>query len=266
MMLINGQEQNRVDASDRGLAYGDGLFETIEFKDGHLVYWDEHMHRLTSGCKQLQIKAIDVSILADECLRCTQGHTSGIIKIIVTRGSGARGYRPHANANTTRVISFHSKPDYPARYYSEGISLTRCATPVSINPYLAGLKSLSRLDQVMAQMEWSDQDYAEGLMLSPDENVIEGTKSNMFMVRNGELLTPSLEMCGIEGIMRQQVLRLAQESDLPVQICNIKHEDFIQADEIFVCNSLIKIWPVSHYLNRSYPIGPVTSMILKKLI
>jgi 4-amino-4-deoxychorismate lyase len=117
----------------------------------------------------------------------------------------------------------------------------------------------------MAQMEWSEEEFAEGLMLAPDERVIEGTRSNVFAVKNQVLLTPALESAGIKGIMRDVIIEMAKRAGVSVQELDLAHDIFRSADEIFVCNSIIRVWPVIEYLDSNYQRGPVTTKIMNMI-
>jgi 4-amino-4-deoxychorismate lyase len=132
---------------------------------------------------------------------------------------------------------------------------------LSENVALAGIKHLNRLDQVIARNEWHDADIAEGIMLDCAGNVIEGTMSNVFIVKAGKLLTPVLDKSGVAGVMRSQIISLAAELNISVVEANIHLEDFMAADEIFVSNSVIGLWPVSEIDNNVYHVGPVTQNI-----
>jgi 4-amino-4-deoxychorismate lyase len=264
-ILVDGKPANSIPADDRGLAYGDGLFETIEIAAGQPVLWNRHMRRLMHGCHELGIQYHDDAQLLHECLALAEGYERGIIKIILTRGSGGRGYRPDASCKARRIVSFHAWPDYAASHTNKGIRLFRCKTPVTVNYKLAGLKTLCRLEQVMAQREWSEETFAEGLMLAPGERVIEGTRSNVFAVKDQVLLTPALKSAGINGIMRDVIIEMAKHAGLAVQELDLAHDTFRSADEIFVCNSIIRVWPVIEYMDARYQRGPVTTRIMNMI-
>ena len=183
----------------------------------------------------------------------------------MTRGSGGRGYRPDISCKARRIVSYHPWPDNAASNTDKGIRLFRCKTPVTVNNKLAGLKTLCRLEQVMAQLEWSEEAYAEGLMLAPDDWVIEGTRSNVFAVKDHVLLTPALQSAGIKGIMRDVIIEMAKNAGLAVEELDLAHDTFRSADEIFVCNSIIRVWPVIEYLDTNYQRGPVTTKIMNMI-
>jgi len=265
MILVNGKFTEHISASDRGFLYGDGLFETIEVRRGIPVFLSRHLERLKQGCARLGLVMPDAELLSNELCQLYEQHDEGILKIVITRGNGGRGYRPPEDAETLRVLSFHSLPEIPDYYYTQGIRLYACETDVSVSKTLSGLKSLCRLDQVMAQREWNEGEYAEGLMCDASGHVIEGTKSNLFVVSEGELFTPALQYGGVKGIMRDKILELAQQCGIPVHEKTM-YVDFVkQADEIFMTNSIIHIWPVCQYAENIYEVGAITLQLMSTL-
>lgn len=248
MILINGQSETQLPVTDRGLQYGDGLFETIAYRNQHLELYAEHLERLKQGCERLAIPFSDFALLSTEIDTVLDGvNNDAVVKIIITRGSGGRGYKADPAMQPTRIISLHPYPDYPEDR-QVGISLTRCQHPISVNTKLTGLKHLNRLDQVLARSEWDDISISEGLMFTEQGQLIEGTMSNVFLIKGEQLLTPALEQAGIHGVMRATILKLCEKLDLRCTQTALTEADLIDADAVFVCNSLIGIWPVMHYL------------------
>lgn len=243
MILINGVAQSSIEAVDRGLHYGDGLFETIAVTKGKPQLWQTHMDRLLEGCRRLEIPPPDLGQLRQEVDQLCCGEDKAVLKLIITRGSGGRGYRPPVPAHPNRLLFRYPWPEHADE--KAGIVVRLCATPVSCNPALAGIKHLNRLEQVLARQEWDDDSVGEGLMSDGRGNVIEGTMSNLFAVRDGVLLTPDLGECGIAGVMRAQVLKLAEALSQPYQIIKLPAAELAQMDELFITNSIIGIRPVS---------------------
>jgi 4-amino-4-deoxychorismate lyase len=266
MILVNGTVGDSIHILDRGLQYGDGLFETIAVMDGHLEFWSLHLDRLQQGCKRLGISAPDPILLQEEAAMVCENVQRGVLKILITRGIGGRGYRPPQAAPPTRILSVHDWPPFRSANYEHGIRLRICATRLAPNPVLAGLKHLNRLEQVLARSEWDDPDIAEGVMLSTDEEVISGTMTNLFVVTNGTLRTPDLGRCGIEGVTRRRILELAVRADLAHVVCVMRIDDILKADEVFVCNSLMGIVPVRRLEQHEYGIGPLTRTIMGALM
>ena len=265
-MLINGVSADLISATDRSLHYGDGVFETVAVRDGRLELWSAHIRRLQRGCERLGFSAPDPELLAGEALRLAHSRERGVLKIIVSRGSGGRGYRPPKNPSPTRLLSLHPWPEWPDERCSQGIQARICAIPLGRNPWLAGIKHLNRLEQVLARGEWSDQDIAEGVMLDTEGWLIEGTMSNLFMVRDGILLTPDLSHCGVAGIMRGVVMDVARQQDVRCVTGHFTVRDLAAADEVFLTNSIIGIWPVCRIDAEEYSSpGEITRLLQRNI-
>lgn len=253
-VLINGQWLNQLDYADRGFQYGDGLFETMVYRNGQILFWNEHLQRLYQGCKRLKLTPVNEHQWLDD-LKQLKSHidvSQAVIKLMLTRGSGGRGYRySTASTETTRIVAQHPWPQYPDSV-RHGVRLCICKTPVTVNTALAGIKHMNRLDNVLARNEWQDPEVVEGLMLDDVKNVIEGTMSNVFMVKNNVLLTPSLSRAGVQGIIRDKIIDLAMKNAIEIEETTISLDDLFTMDEIFVTNSLIGIWPVNQIENTLF--------------
>ena len=244
MVVVNGQPTDLISVHDRGLQYGDGLFETIAVIDGKAQHWELHMLRLARGCERLSIPFPGTEQLAADVDALAIDHQRHALKIIVTRGASLRGYRPPDSPQTTRIVYSLPWPDYPATNAEHGVTVRLCSGRLSSNPQTAGIKHLNRLEQVLARGEWGDPAIVEGLMLDNHGNLVEATMSNVFLVANGHLHTPDLSSCGVAGIMREIVLRECRSAAIAVHIRTITWDDVWQADELFLTNSLIGLWPV----------------------
>ena len=245
-ILVNGSEQNHIDVRDRGLQYGDGLFETIAYKNGQLQLWDEHMQRMQQSAERLSLAITDESLWLGDIKKLNLS-SDAVIKLTLTRGISGRGYVYGNNDPTSRISAAYSWPEY-AESNSLGVTACLCETPASVNSALAGIKHLNRLDNVLARNEWNDTHITEGFMFDHNRHIIEGTMSNIFCVLDNELYTPSLESSGVAGVMRQHVIKLAEKNNIPVNIIDISEQNFLHMDSIFITNSLIGIWPVTKIL------------------
>lgn len=269
MVLINGVKQDSISVTDRGLQYGDGLFETMAVRNGVIPLWDKHWQRLTLGCKKLQITCPskvqvekDIATLLQQLKPEKQ---RSVVKLIVTRGSGPRGYRYSKEQAVTRILSAHSWVPYPEDYKTNGVNVCYCRSTISENKTLAGIKHLNRLEQVLARNEW-DNEYQEGLMLNTRGHVIDGTMSNLFIVKNKQLITPDLHLSGVAGVMREMIIELARNNAIEVQENVLFAEDIQQADEVFLTNSLFGIWPVKALANKQFtPAGEITQQLQSNL-
>jgi 4-amino-4-deoxychorismate lyase len=261
MILINGVETDHIAVNDRGFQYGDGLFETIEVMTGQPVFLEQHLLRLTMGCSKLSIPIPDIKQLTDEIASVCKQAKLAVLKIIITRGPGGRGYRQPESIQPTRVISLHPFPEYPITYAEQGINARFCATRLGLNPALAGIKHLNRLEQIMARAEWDDLDIQEGIMLDVNNHVIEGTMTNLFYVKNSIIYTAMLTLSGVSGVMRGIIKGLIAEHKLTLIEQDYGKEELFAADEVFVCNSIIGIWPIKQMENVSFTVGNVTSQL-----
>lgn len=263
MWLINGESRHCIDITDRGLHYGDGLFETIEVVAGKPLFLNRHLQRMQRGCRVLLIPCPDLNLLDSEARQICDGAQLGVLKLMLTRGSGGRGYRQPEQISPSRIFGLHPHPDYPDPLYRQGIKLRFCDKRLAINPDLAQIKHLNRLEQVLARAEWQTDDIHEGLMLDSEGYVVEGTMSNLFWVRRGVLHTPLLDRCGIAGIVRELVIELARTAGIEVLEDRVDSRQLLEADEIFVTNSVIGIWPVKQLQQQSFIPGTVTVSLLE---
>lgn len=257
MFLVNGAGKHCIDVTDRGLQYGDGLFETLEVVQGKPLLFDHHLQRLQAGCSKLLIPQPDLALLTAEALALCSDAEHAVLKIIITRGCGGRGYRQPDPVMPTRLLGLHPYPQYPASFYSEGIVARFCQHPLSINPLLAGIKHLNRLDQVLARAEWQDDAVQEGLMLDCEGYLVEGTMSNLFWIKNHTVYTPAIERAGINGILRQWLLTYLGRAGIKVVIERFLPESLLAADQVFVTNSVIGIWPVRQLHDQLFSVGPL---------
>ncbi|QYM67488.1 aminodeoxychorismate lyase [Pseudomonas sp. So3.2b] len=254
---VDGQPADAVPLKDRGLAYGDGLFETLAVKAGQPVLLDRHLQRLDEGCRRLALVA-DQALIRNELLAYAAALGDGVLKLILTRGDSLRGYGINAGAPVRRILQGSPPATYPPAHGSSGVRLFPCVTRLSEQPLLAGLKHLNRLEQVLARAEWQDANHAEGLMLDMSGRVIEGVFSNLFLVDNGQLLTADLSRCGVAGVMRAELLARAEALGLVTTVTDISLAQLQRADEVFVCNSVYGIWPVLGCGPMSWSAGPLT--------
>jgi len=261
MDLVNGQAASSISIHDRGLLYGDGLFETIAVRAGRPQLWERHLRRLSLGCTRLNIALPAPDLLYREALQAGEGVEQGVLKLMITRGSGGRGYRAPGEGAATRILSLHPWPAYPDHYKHDGVAVRICETRLAGNPALAGLKHLNRLEQVLARREWADETIAEGLVLDRAGQVIEGTMSNLFMVHHGVAYTPDLSECGVAGIMRELILETCAEWSTATRISHFDLDTLMAAQEIFLCNSVIGVWPVREVAGTAFPVGPLTRRI-----
>jgi 4-amino-4-deoxychorismate lyase len=256
------QRVDTLDPRDRGLAYGDGVFETILIHGGEAIWWSAHLQRLARGCEILGIALPDAGFLRIEVDALSAGCSRGVLKLIVTRGVGARGYAGSPDALPTLLLSLSNAPEPAPR---DGLNLRWCATPLAIQPRLAGIKHLNRLEQVLARAEWSDSPIHEGvvhegLQCDTAGRVVSATSANLFALRNGRWSTPPVTECGIAGLCRawlmQHVAGTAEAA--------LTRSDVESADALVLCNSVRGILPVAALGERRWPSLHVQTIALQR--
>jgi 4-amino-4-deoxychorismate lyase len=241
---------------DRGLAYGDGLFETFAVRNNAPCFWAEHMQRLAEGCNRLGIPVPDPDALGREAAAlCAESEGNpAVLKIILSRGQGGRGYRAPEEPRPWYGMSLYHAPEYPQAFYSEGVGACVCETRLSSNPTLAGIKHLNRLEQVLARKEFGDE-YQEGLMLDGKGRVIEGTMSNLFLVIDDVLVTPEINECGVNGVTRRRLIEWARQQRIECRLSQgLLLEEVLSANALFVCNSVIGLWPIRQLEDKTYSV------------
>lgn len=254
---VDGRPAEALSVRDRGLAYGDGLFETIAVSAGRPRLLARHLARLEEGARRLYLP-LSRDLVEQELLAFCAQLGEGVAKLMLTRGDALRGYAAPADAKVRRVLLGSPKPAYPAANFEQGVALFPCATRLAEQPLLAGLKHLNRLEQVLARSEWSDPACAEGLMRDQSGRVVEGVFSNLFLVLDGQLLTPTLSRCGVAGVMRAELLEWAAGQGISTVVRDVEFAELLRADEVFLCNSLYGIWPVRQLEAHAWPVGPIT--------
>ncbi len=242
-VLINGKVDATIPVADRGFQYGDGVFETIRIVNRQPVLWALHKQRLTAGCEFLKIP-LELRLLEQELHGLLMANGAcGIVKIIISRGQGGRGYAPPARAESLRALQFFPLPEDLQRPNENGVAVITCNHRISRNGQLVRLKHLCRIDQVIASAELPPQ-YAEGIMLTEDDEVIEGTRSNIFVVQGAQLVTPCLTTAGIQGVMREYLLDRFASDGVSVAQTRIYLPELLAADGVFICNSVFGVLPV----------------------
>jgi 4-amino-4-deoxychorismate lyase len=242
---INGRPGTMLDCTDRGLHYGDGLFETMRVRRGVVRLLDHHLDRLCDGCRRLGITAPPRPRLRAELARIAARRADGVLKLIVTRGAGRRGYRPTGRERCTRLIALYPPPRHAAPALPDAARVRLCKVRLGVNETLGGLKTLNRLESVLARAEWTDPRIWEGLMCDTDDHIVCGTMSNVFLRRGASLVTPSLDRCGVAGVMRRWVIDQAPGIGLRVSERRLRWEDLGRADEVFMTNAVAGIVPVA---------------------
>lgn len=265
VILIDGKPTDQISVLDRGFVYGDGVFRTMKVSAGRVLCWERHWRKLGRDCLALGLMIPERRLIEQDCDRAAGELAAGVLKIIVTRGVGGRGYDPALASGGTRVImSFPARSDHATRHRS-ALCVRWCRTRVSIQPALAGVKHLGRLENILARAEWSAPEIDEGLMLDPEGHVIEGTASNLFVLEGNRLATPDLTRCGVAGVQRERVLELADRLGISCEIRSISVEQVLAADAVFLVNSLIGLQPVARIERHTYPQSTLVNRLALEL-
>ena len=256
VVLVNGEPRASIDPCDRGLLYGDGLFETIAVPGGRPRFLDWHFDRLGRGARALAFPQPDFDLLGREIARAAPAER-GVVKLVLTRGPGERGYRPPRDPRPTRIVMTLSWPSWPPDLAARGVRLGWCRTRLSRNVRLAGLKHLNRLEQVLARAEWDDDgDMDEGLMQDDRGRVISATQANLLARIRGEWVTPRLDECGVAGIMRRAFREWSEARGAPVEERALGVAEIRAADALVLTNALIGAWPVASLDGRPLGLDP----------
>jgi 4-amino-4-deoxychorismate lyase len=253
--LVNGEISTFVAATNRGLNYADGLFETLVVHNSSPRWWQAHMDRLGAGCERLGLAMPPQVVLLREVQTVSAGLANAVVKIVLTREGQGRGYTPPEDNSCTRIVSSHLYPEGIAQLAREGIRTQICELRLAIQPALGGMKHLNRLEQVLASAEIRDSGAVEGILLDREDHVISAIAANVFFVMENRLLTPRLDRCGVRGVVRSRILK---EFGHRCEQRRILVDMLQEADEVFISNSVRGIVPLTAINDLEYKIGPVT--------
>jgi 4-amino-4-deoxychorismate lyase len=241
---IDGVAGSSVPVDDRGLHYGDGLFESILVRAGQPRFLEAHLVRLTLGLARLGIVFDALEALrADVARAAAQAPPLAVVKVIVTRGSAPRrGYAPQQGVAARRIVTLWRA--IPAASLASGVALGIAHSRAATSSALAGLKHLNRLENVLAAAEIVEGEF-DVIMVDLAHRVISGSSCNLFVVNAGRLATPHVDTAGVAGVMRGIVLREAPRLGIGCELRDLTLEDVTNADEVFVTNARVGVVPVS---------------------
>lgn len=252
MFLINGIPQETLPASDRAIQFGDGCFTTARIAAGQICLLDAHLQRLQMACEKLLIPFVAWAELQREMVELARGNERGVLKVIISRGSGGRGY---SAANCLQPVRILSVSGYPAHYDGwrrEGITLELSPVRLGRNPHLAGVKHLNRLEQVLIRTHLEQTDADEALVLDSEGVVTECCAANLFWRNGKDVFTPRLDQAGVNGLMRQFCLQQLAHSGYRVVEIHAREAVLAEADEMVVCNALMPVVPVRQYGSQRF--------------
>ncbi|WP_060982314.1 aminodeoxychorismate lyase [Vibrio splendidus] len=289
MFWVDGESQQTVDILDRSFQYGDGCFTTMLVSDGEIQHFHDHQHRVDECLKALRISALDwsvVSLWLDTALQHIQHnglHSTNLygskklhnvnkphneksgIKLHVSRGSGGRGYSTKNIAKPTITLSTFGYPSHYAAWQDSGVELGICQQALGLSPLLAGHKHNNRLEQILMKDEMDQANEVDGVVLDISGNVIETTMANLFWRKGQAIYTPQLTQSGVAGVMRKQVLTALNQAELSVTISDYCLSQLMQADEVFMTNSILGVAPVTRISDTQFNIGTVTRSLQGQL-
>ena len=262
IVLIDGEEQEKVSVFNRNMQYGDGLFETCITSNNQILFWMYHFSRLTAGCEKLNIKKIDESLWLSDIkkLFSLSSKKSCIVKLILSRGNSLRGYGYKDEIEPVRVVIIS---EMQQSLMNNEFALEYSKSGYHSNPQLAGIKHCNRLEQVLARSYLSSN---EAIMLDEKENVISVTQGNIYFIFGNKLLTPKLDRCGVVGSRRSLILELASSLKIDTLVSNISINQVQQADEVFISNSIIGIQSVHVIETHKLGKNPLTKKIRKAFL
>ncbi|MHB1676533.1 MAG: aminodeoxychorismate lyase [Sulfuriferula sp.] len=261
MILVNGVKQALVQATDRGLNYGDGVFRTMVMHNGRVHSWQRHYKKLAADCTRLGIICPAMNMLEEDIAQIAVNETRCVVKIIVTRGISGRGYAPHNLSAPSRMVMSSALPVHAPEYLTAGVVARLCSLRLARQPLLAGVKHLNRLEQVIARSEWDNPDVAEGFLLDESGHVISGTMSNLFIISDLQLYTPDLTGSGVAGVTRDRIIYSAGSLGLKVQVTQLDLAAVLAADEVILCNSVIGVWQVRELGEKHWQNGRFTPLL-----
>ncbi len=274
-VYIGGKLHDKADAKisvfDHGLLYGDGIFEGIRSYAGRVFRLEAHVDRLYDSAKAIHLaipmakaemaRAVVDTLAANKLV-------DAYIRLIVTRGAGSLGLDPRKTTDPQVIIITDSISLYPPELYEHGLKIVTAGTmrnhPAALNPRV---KSLNYLNSILAKIEGTNAGCLEALMLNHKGEVAECTGDNIFLVRNGELHTPSIDAGILEGITRDAVIELARAAGIKVVERAMDRHDVYTADECFLTGTAAEVIPVvecdARPIGTGKP-GPITKDLLAR--
>lgn len=253
MIWINGKPQADISARDRAVQFGDGCFTTARIHSGRVMMFGAHIERLKAACARLLITDVNWSALEDEMRTAASARAEGVLKVIITRGEGGRGYSPAGCGAPLRLIAL---ADYPVQYHhfrQTGVRLALSDVRLSRNPLLAGIKHLNRLEQVLIRAALDQTGADEAVVLDTDGMLVECCAANLFWRKGETLFTPDLRLSGVNGIQRQAVILTLRAKGVTIREVEQPFSTLADAEEVFITNALMPVLPVRQIDTWHYP-------------
>lgn len=248
-MIVNGRQQQHIEIADRAFQYGDGCFTTMACRNGHLEFFDAHIERLKLACKTLYIDFNKWTELTRCILDSIKSNADCVVKIMITRGEGGRGYSPEGTVNPKFIITHHVIPAHYSQWQTNGIKLTISPITLACQPLLAGIKHLNRLEQVLVKQALMQTCYDDAVVCDTLQKIIETSVGNLFWFKDKVWYTADVTESGVDGVMRNYVLSIMREKEIECQVVKQDVSVLFKAQELFVCNSLMMLVPVLSLFN-----------------
>ncbi|MGF1725532.1 aminodeoxychorismate lyase [Photobacterium nomapromontoriensis] len=266
MILINGKSQSQLAVTDRAIQYGDGCFTTMLVEQGQICLWPYHLERLQLTVRAFMIEDPDWEMLTHTVTQMAQTMTGKVgIKILISRGSGGRGYSTIGCDDTQIVISDFCWPTHYSQWQQQGIPLGICQQRLGLSPMLAGYKHLNRLEQVLLKREVEQQGWLDAVVMDSSDCVVETVASNLFWRKDNRLFTPKLDLSGVHGVMRRHIIELAPSIGYHLSLVNEPLESVLAADEVFITNALMALVPVNEINGTMFTEHTAISELNKRL-
>lgn len=240
---VNGATDIQIEVTDRALNYGDGLFTTAKIHHGKVELLHQHLARLRYGCQRLMIDGVNFTWLESYLVKLASDYPLAVLKVLISAGSGGRGYSRLGVSEPNVVVSVHQFPTHYQALSIKGINLGVANYMLGINPQLAGIKHLNRLEQVLVRNELDNREEDDLLVMNVQQDIIETTSANVFYQMNGKWYTPELKVSGVDGLMRQAILANNNE----ITVCRNNLTALANVTAMFICNCIAGIIPVAQF-------------------
>ncbi|QIZ50783.1 aminodeoxychorismate lyase [Dickeya zeae] len=245
MWWVDGKAEQQLPVSDRSVQFGDGCFTTARVAAGQVVWLDRHIQRLQQAAETLLLPEVDWLRLRDEMQQAAAGRADGVVKVIISRGHGGRGYSTAGCHQPVRIVMQAPYPQHYVNWRQDGIRLAFSPVPLAQNAWLAGIKHLNRLEQVLIRTHLERSGADEALVLDTSGALVECCAANLFWRKGARVFTPDLSLCGVDGVARRHIMALLQPSAFELHVVSEPLETLADADEVLVCNALMPVIPVN---------------------
>ncbi|EGM69793.1 deoxycytidine triphosphate deaminase [Shewanella sp. HN-41] len=265
LIWVNGVSQASIAPMDRGLAYGDGLFATMRTGVDGILFFEAHQARLTVGAARLGFDWQMSPVLRQQLVTLAKQYPHHCIKLLITRGVGGRGYAPPEPVQATEVVSIHPIPAHYVDWQQKGIRLKTSPVCLGHQPLLAGIKHLNRLEQVLIRSQPLPKGFEDWLVLDCMGKVIESSMANIFFIKGNQVVTPSLDLCGVAGVMREQVMLALLAQQMNIDSLPFDAEQLVEFDSAFITNSVLGVVDVMAIDALKLTRTPITARLRQTL-